>query len=113
MQLQEMPRPTNQPKGNTMTSKLSITPEHISNAAALIKSNPQRYLPTRPLPTTAGRRKQAIIAAGRDALATVLLDQFKIKNYGTLTKALRAGHNGDATDFDSINRQGAVALGLL
>jgi len=92
---------------------LIITSEQISNAAALVAKDRQRYLPTRPLPTTPGRRQQAILAAGRDALARVLMDQFKIKTYGTLTRAIRAGHQHDATNFDSINAQGAVALGLL
>lgn len=93
--------------------KTVITPADITEAVATVASFPSIYRPTRPLPTTPARRQQAIIAAGRDALARVLIARFGIKSYGTLTKAIRAGHAGDATDFNAINAAGARALGLL
>lgn len=95
-----------------MTNRI-ITPATIKAASAHIAAHRADYLPTRPLPTTPKRRAAAILAAGRDALARVLMSKDGIKNYGALTKAIRAGHDGDATDFDAINRKGAVALGLL
>lgn len=96
-----------------MTHRTIITPDAIDSAVALIYRQPNIHLPTRPLPTTPARRQQAIIAAGREALARVLMCRYGLKNYGALTKAIRAGHDGDATDFAAINRRGAEALGLL
>jgi len=90
----------------------AITPAHILNACETIKRNPAKYLPARPLPTTPGRRAQAIQAAGRDAIATTLFEQVPYLGWNNLTKAIRRGHEGDETDFDAINRMGAVALGL-
>lgn len=92
--------------------KTVITPADITEAVATVASFPSIYRPTRPLPTTPARRQQAIIAAGRDALARVLIARFGI-THSTLTKAIRAGHAGDATDFNAINAAGARALGLL
>ena len=94
-------------------TQIQITPADIEACCGYIRSDRAAYALRRPLPTTPGRRQQAILAAGRDALARVLIARFGIKSYGTLTKAIRAGHDGDATDFDAINRRGAEALGLL
>lgn len=89
-----------------------VTPLHIFNAIETIKRNPTKYLPTQPLPTTPGRRKQRILAAGRDAIAAVLFEQVPGTNWGNLTKAIRKGC-GPAVVFEPINKAGAEALGLL
>ena len=88
-----------------------ITPKDIAAACAIIAAEPKAYAPRRPLPTTAKRRRAAIIAAGRDALAGVLLKRHGLKPH-QLTAAIRAGHAGDATDFEAINIAGAKALGI-
>ena len=88
-----------------------VTPLHIFNAIETIKRNPTKYLPTRPLPKTPGRRKQAILAAGRDAIAAVLFEQVPGTNWGNLTKAIRRGCGQDF-DFEACNAAGAEALGL-
>lgn len=90
----------------------TVTAADITKAIAQIKRNPGRYMPQRPLPTTPGRRKQAILAAGRDAIATVLFEQVPHLGWNNLTKAIRRGHSGDATNFTAINWLGAVSLGL-
>jgi len=90
----------------------TVTPAHIYNACETIKRNPAKYLPTLPLPTTPGRRDQAILASGRDAIATVLFEQVPNLGWNNLTKAIRRGHSGDATNFTAINWLGAVSLGL-
>ena len=90
----------------------AVTAADITKAIAQIKRNPGRYMPQRPLPTTPGRRKQAILAAGRDAIATVLFEQVPHLGWNNLTKAIRRGHSGDATNFTAINWLGAVSLGL-
>lgn len=90
----------------------TITPAHIWNACETIKRNPAKYLPVRSLPKTPGRRDQAILAAGRDAIATVLFEQVPNISWNNLTKAIRRGHSGDETNFPAINWMGAVALGL-
>ena len=90
----------------------TITPAHILNACETIKRNPTKYLPVRSLPKTPGRRAQAIQAAGRDAIATVLFEQVPNLSWNNLTKAIRRGHSGDETNFPAINCMGAVALGL-
>jgi hypothetical protein len=95
-------------------TQIQITPADIEACCGYIASYPAAYPLRRPLPTTPGRRYQAILAAGRDAIAYILIDALKlVPNYQALTKAIRAGHQGNATDFDAINRLGAVALGLL
>jgi len=100
-------------KGNAMKSSITINPADITAACGYIESDVSAYKLRRPLPTTPGRRKQAILAAGREAIAHILIDTLKlVPNYGALTKAIRLGHNGTATDFDAINRQGAQALGI-
>ena len=95
-----------------MTSKI-ITPADITRACTYLDDNAAQYMPTRPLPTTQKRHDAALLAAGRDALGRVLMAQHEIKNYNALTKAIRAGHHGDATDFDAINKAGARALGFV
>jgi hypothetical protein len=90
----------------------TITPAHILNACETIKRNPAKYLPTSPLPTTPGLRDQAILAAGRDAIATALFEQVPNLGWNNLTKAIRRGHSGDETNFAAINWMGVVALGL-
>lgn len=94
-----------------MTAKI-ITPADITRACEYLDDRASQYMPTRPFPTTQKRHDAALLAAGRDALARVLMMQHGIKSYGTLTKAIRAGHQGDATDFAAINKAGARALGL-
>ena len=90
-----------------------ITPADITAVCGYIAHDPSAYPLRRPLPTTPGRRKQAIAAAGREAIAHILIDTLElVPNYGALTKAIRAGHQGAATDFDAINRFGAQALGI-
>lgn len=89
----------------------TVTAADITKAIAQIKRNPGRYMPQRPLPTTPGRRKQAILAAGRDAIATVLFEQVPGTNWGNLTKAIRKGCNAGVV-FEAINLAGAQALGL-
>ena len=91
-----------------------ITPADITAACGYIAAHRNDYTLHRPLPTTPGRRAQAIAAAGREAIANVLIDRLKlVPNWTALTKAIRAGHQGYDTDFDAINRQGAIALGLI
>lgn len=94
--------------------QVKITPADITAACGYIAANRAVHAALRrPLPTTPGRRQQAIIAAGRDAIAHILIDTLHlVPNWQALTKAIRAGHGADA-DFAAINRQGAVALGLL
>lgn len=95
-------------------TKIIITPADITAACDYIDHDVSAYVLRRPLPTTPVRRQQAILAAGREAIAHVLIDTLKlVPNYQALTKAIRAGHDGAATDFDAINRRGAEALGLL
>ena len=90
-----------------------ITPADITAACGYIAADPTAYKLRHPLPTTPGRRKQAIAAAGREAIAHILIDTLElVPNYRALTKAIRAGHQGAATDFDAINRLGAQALGI-
>ena len=89
----------------------TVTPLHLFNAIETIKRNPSRYTPTRPLPTTPGRRKQAILAAGREAVAQVLIEQVPGTNWGNLTKAIRRGCGAEVV-FEPINKAGAQALGL-
>lgn len=43
-------------------------------------------------------------AAARNALAKALMARHGIKTYGSLTKAIRAGHAGEDTDFQEINQ---------
>ena len=78
--------------------------EHVSNAIARARAT-----------RTPGRYRQRSLTAGREALAARLFHLFPELNgdYRRLTKALRAGHDGDVTDFDAINEAGAIALGLL
>jgi hypothetical protein len=94
-------------------TKHIITPLHIWNCLEQIRRNPSAHLPRRPLPTTPGRRNAAIIAAGRDAIANLLIRDVPYITWSNITKAIRAGHAGTDTDFTAINRSGAVALGLL
>lgn len=89
----------------------AVTPADIVKAIAQIKRNPGRYMPQRPLPTTPGRRKQAILAAGRDAIATALFEQVPGTSWSNLTKAIRKGC-GAGVVFEAINLAGAQALGL-
>ena len=84
--------------------KPQITPKDIA-------VEPKAYAPRRPLPTTPARRRAAIIAAGRDALVGVLL-KYRTAKPHQLTAAIRAGHAGEATDFEAINIAGAKALGI-
>ena len=93
------------------TIKPKVTPADIAAACAIIAADREAYTPRRPLPTTPARRCAAIIRAGRDALAGVLLKRHGLK-WHQLTAAIRAGHAGDATDFEAINIAGAKALGI-
>lgn len=88
-----------------------ITPAHIAEALETIRDNPDGYRSARPLPTTAKRHDQRLLADGRDAIATVLLAHVPYVTWNNLTAAIRRGHQGDATDFAAINRAGAIALG--
>lgn len=94
--------------------QVKITPADITAACGYIAAYREAYIPLRrPLPTTPGRRKQAIAAAGREAIAHILIDTLHlVPNWQALTRAIRAGHQGTATDFDAINRLGAQALGI-
>ena len=62
---------------------------------------------------TPGRKAQARLAAGRNAMALALFELVPELggNFRKLTKAIRAGMGADV-DFDAINEQGAQALGL-
>lgn len=96
-----------------MKTQIKIVPADITAACGYIDHDVSAYVLRRPLPTTPGRRHQAILAAGREAIAHILIDTLKlVPNWQALTKAIRAGHDGDATDFDAINKAGAVALGI-
>lgn len=90
-----------------------ITPAHIAAALETIRRNPGAHFPGRPLPTTPKRREQAILAAGRDAIATLLIHDVPYVTWNNLTAAIRRGHQGTDTDFAAINRAGAVALNLI
>jgi hypothetical protein len=87
-----------------------VTPAHIAAALETIRRNPGAQ---RPLPTTPKRREQAILAAGRDAIATLLIHDVPYVTWNNLTAAIRRGHQGTDTDFAAINRAGAVALNLI
>ena len=76
------------------------------------KINPNQLARARGIKTTL-RRRAAFITVSRDALAALLIERHDLKDFHQLTKAIRAGHDGAATDFDAINRRGAEALGLL
>ena len=89
----------------------AVTPADIVKAIAQIKHNPGRYMPQRPLPATPGRRKQAVLAAGRNAVAAALFEQVPGTTRGNLTKAIRKGCNAGVV-FQAINLAGAQALGL-
>ena len=96
-----------------MTRSTIITPADIATACGYIVGHRNEYRLQRPLPTTPAHRRAAILAAGREAIANVLIDRLKmVPNWKALTKGIRAGHNGAATDFDTINEAGAVALGI-
>lgn len=88
-----------------------VTPLHIWNAIDTIKRNPDKYMPQRPLPTTPGRRKQAVLAAGRVAVSSALFEQVPGTTWGNLTKAIRKGCDAGVV-FEAINLAGAQALGL-
>lgn len=92
-------------------NKPTITPADITAACAVIARNPADYRSSRPLPTTAKRHDQRLLADGRNAIAQVILATGTVRTYQQLTAAIRRGHNGDATDFTAINRQGVIALG--
>lgn len=89
----------------------AITPADITAACAVIARNPAKYRSSRPLPTTAKRHDQRLLADGREAIATVLIAKVPGITRNNLTAAIRRGHNGNATNFAAINRQGAIALG--
>ena len=97
--------------------KTIITTETIMRACARVAANPRAYavraVANFNRTNTPGRKTQARLAAGRDALAEALfeLEPGLKGNFQTLTKAIRAGLGNDA-NFDSINELGAVALGL-
>ncbi len=90
----------------------TVTAADIVKAIDTIKRNPGKYMPQRPLPATPGRRKQAVLAAGRDAVAVALFEQVPGTNWGNLTKAIRKGCNAGVV-FEAINLAGAQALGLI
>lgn len=92
-------------------NKPAITPADITAACTVIARNPAEYRSSRPLPTTGKRHDQRLLADGRNAIACVILATGKVRARWQLTDAIRRGHNGDATDFNAINRQGAIALG--
>ena len=83
----------------------------ITEACGIIAANREAYTINRPLPTTPARRRQRLLAEGRDALASALMNKFGLKNYSTLTAAIRRGF-GPTPDWESINQAGAVALGI-
>lgn len=88
-------------------SKHTITPQQIHDAALYVTLG--GAVPRRPLPTTPARRKQAILAEGRDALIAVLRKHNPaIKDF---TAAIRAGY-GCEPDWLAINKLGAEALGI-
>jgi hypothetical protein len=88
-------------------SKHTITPQQVFDAALyLTLKSPELR---RPLPTTPARRKQRILAEGRDAILEVLRKHNPtIKD---ITAAIRAGYACEP-DWDAINRLGAEALGI-
>lgn len=88
-----------------------ITPAHIHNALETIRNNPDAYRSARPLPTTAKRHDQRLLADGRNAIAAVLIAHVPYVTWNNLTAAIRRGHAGMDTDFAAINRAGAIALG--
>lgn len=90
--------------------KPQITAGDITFACGVIAANREACAPRRPLPTTPARRRAAIIRAGRDALAGVLLKRHGLK-WHQLTAAIRAGAVGEPLWFE-INKSGAQALGI-
>ena len=89
----------------------TVTASDIEKAIAKIERNPGRYMPQCPLPTTPGRRKQAVLAAGRGAVAAALFEQVPGTTWSNLTKAIRKGCSAGVV-FEAINLAGAAALGL-
>ena len=102
-----------------MANKIALYPAQVSYAVSVVEHNVTRYAVrevTRARSTgTPKRYQQRALAAGRQAIAEALFEGYPVLggDYHKLTKAIRAGHDGDTTDFDSINRRGAVALGLI
>ena len=97
--------------------KVILTPADIlaaihSSGALWRKVDPNALARARGIKTPL-RGRQALLAVARNALAALLIERFKLSGIQQLTKAIRAGHSGDATDFDAINLQGAQALGIL
>lgn len=99
------------------TPQIQVTPIDIiatvqSSGALWRKVNPAHLARARGIPTPA-RKRQALLAVARDALAALLIESRGLKNIQQLTRAIRAGHAGDATDFKAINLAAAQSLGLL
>ena len=97
--------------------KIQVTPADIiaaiqSSGALWRKVDPKQLAHARGIPTPV-RKRQALLAVARDALAALLIESRGLKNIQQLTRAIRAGHAGDATDFDAINLAAAQSLGLL
>ena len=96
--------------------QIQVTPADIatihSSGALWRRVNPTHLARARGIKTPA-RKRQALLAVARNALAAVLIERTGLSNIYALTKAIRAGHAGDATDFKAINLAAAQSLGLL
>ena len=86
-------------------------------AAQMIKAQPSKYA-AREIDranriSTPGRKRQAIIGAGRAALANALFEMNQELNgdFSKLTRAVRK-ELGDNFNFEELNKTGARAIGF-
>ena len=100
------------PKVQIQVSLADIAEACRASGALWRKVDPNQLARARGIKTPL-RGRQALLAVARNALAALLIEQFKLGNIQQLTRAIRAGHAGDATDFDAINLAAAQSLGLL
>ena len=101
-----------------MKKQIAIGPEHILSVCHHIMSKPGTYaarsVDRASRIKTPGRHRQACLAAGRDAIAEVLFENYPELEgkFQKLTAAIRVGYQG-YPDFEAINLQGAKALRLI
>jgi len=98
-------------------AQIQVTPDDVaaaihSSGALWRKVDPNQLARARGIKTPV-RGHQALLAVARNALAAVLIERRGLSGINALTKAIRAGHAGDATDFKAINLAAAQSLGLL
>ena len=92
---------------STEIDNLLAAAQRASTAALWRKIDPNQLARARGIQTKL-RRRAAFIAVARDAVAAVLIEQFNLKDFRQLTKAIRNG-NPDA-NFDAINLAACAAL---